>query len=114
MKMDYPLLILRLIVNESNWGKTPATQSLVYSFDSDANNRALQDLGYDGLNDSDEITKYTNGSSLDPAGDNYEYYIDASGGIVNRYKNYNGTQGNSPIEVGILAEVQLLFQTMKM
>jgi hypothetical protein len=43
----------------------------VYSFDSDANNRALQDLGYDGLNDSDEITKYTNGSSLDPAGDNY-------------------------------------------
>ena len=95
-----PVVNSQLIVNESNWGKTPATQSLVYSFDSDANNRALQDLGYDGLNDSDEITKYTNGSSLDPAGDNYEYYIDASGGIVNRYKNYNGTQGNSPIEVG--------------
>ena len=95
-----PVVNSQLTVNESNWGKTPATQSLVYSFDSDANNRALQDLGYDGLNDSDEITKYTNGSSLDPAGDNYEYYIDASGGIVNRYKNYNGTQGNSPIEVG--------------
>ncbi|MDC3246347.1 cell surface protein SprA, partial [Flavobacteriaceae bacterium] len=95
-----PVVNSQLIVNESNWGKTPATQSLVYSFDSDANNRALQDLGYDGLNDSDEKTKYTNGSSLDPAGDNYEYYIDASGGIVNRYKNYNGTQGNSPIEVG--------------
>jgi cell surface protein SprA len=109
-----PVVNSQLTVNESNWGKTPATQSLVYSFDSDANNRALQDLGYDGLNDSDEITKYTNGSSLDPAGDNYEYYIDASGGIVNRYKNYNGTQGNSPIEVGILAEVQLPFQTMKM
>ena len=95
-----PVVNSQLTVNESNWGKTPATQSLVYSFDSDANNRALQDLGYDGLNDSDEITKYNNGSSLDPAGDNYKYYIDASGGIVNRYKNYNGTQGNSPIEVG--------------
>ena len=82
-----PVVNSQLIVNESNWGKTPATQSLVYSFDSDANNRALQDLGFDGLNDGDEITKYTNGSSLDPAGDNYEYYIDASGGIVNRYKN---------------------------
>ena len=32
-------------MNESNWGKTPATQSLIYSFDSDENNRALQDLG---------------------------------------------------------------------
>ena len=95
-----PVVNSQLTVNESNWGKTPATQSLVYSFDSDANNRALQDLGYDGLNDSDEITKYNNGSSLDPAGDNYKYYIDASGGIVNRYKNYNGTQGNSPVEVG--------------
>ncbi|MDC0355324.1 cell surface protein SprA [Flavobacteriaceae bacterium] len=87
------------IVNESNWGKTPATQSLIYSFDSDENNRVLQDLGYDGLNDIQEIDKYNNGSSNDPAGDNYQYYIDANGGILNRYKNYNGTQGNSPVNV---------------
>ena len=73
---------------------------MVYSFDSDLNNRQLQDLGYDGLNDNDELAKYNNGSNVDPAGDNYQYYIDAEGGIVNRYKNYNGTQGNSPIEVG--------------
>ena len=88
------------IVNESNWGKTPATQSLVYSFDSDPNNRVLQDLGYDGLNDNDEAQKYNNGNTNDPAGDNYQYYIDAIGGIQNRYKNYNGTQGNSPVNVG--------------
>ena len=87
------------IVNESNWGKTPATQSLIYSFDSDENNRVLQDLGYDGLNDNQELEKYNNGSTIDPAGDNYQYYIDANGGILNRYKNYNGTQGNSPINV---------------
>ncbi len=95
-----PTLNSQQIVNESNWGKTPSTQSLVYSFDSDVNNRQLQDLGYDGLNDNDELAKYNNGSNVDPAGDNYQYYIDAEGGIVNRYKNYNGTQGNSPIEVG--------------
>ena len=85
------------IVNNSNWGISPATQSLIYSFDSDANNRELQDLGYDGLNDEDEVTKYFNGINTDPAGDNYEYYLNARGGILNRYKNYNGTQGNSPV-----------------
>jgi cell surface protein SprA len=95
-----PIVNSQEIVNESNWGKTPATQSLIYSFDSDENNRVLQDLGYDGLNDIQEIDKYNNGSSNDPAGDNYQYYIDANGGILNRYKNYNGTQGNSPINVG--------------
>ena len=84
------------IVNTSNWGISPATQSLIYSFDSNPNNRALQDLGYDGLNDSDELNIYSNGTLSDPAGDNYEYYLNASGGILNRYLNYNGVQGNSP------------------
>ena len=51
-----PALNSQQIVNESNWGKTPSTQSLVYSFDSDVNNRQLQDLGYDGLNDNDELS----------------------------------------------------------
>ena len=85
------------LVNTSNWGKSPVTQSLVYSFDSDPNNRILQDLGYDGLNDSDELNIYTNGSIDDPAGDNYEYYLNANGGIQDRYLNYNGVQGNSPV-----------------
>ena len=85
------------IINNSNWGISPATQSLVYSFDSDANNRLVQDLGYDGLNDQDELSRYFNGPKNDPAGDNYEYYLSAPGGILNKYKNYNGTQGNSPI-----------------
>ena len=85
------------LVNTSNWGRSPATQSLIYSFDSDPNNRVLQDLGYDGLNDSDETAIYSNGSISDPAGDNYEYYLNAVGGIQNRYLNYNGVQGNSPV-----------------
>ena len=85
------------LVNTSNWGISPATQSLVYSFDSDPNNRSLQDLGYDGLNDQDELDKYFNGSADDPAGDNYKYYLNASGGILDRYLDYNGTEGNSPV-----------------
>ena len=73
---------------------------MVYSFDSDPNSRLVQDLGYDGLNDKDELEKYSNGLNSDPAGDNYQYYLNAQGGILNRYKNYNGTQGNSPVSSG--------------
>ena len=32
----------------------------------------------------------------DPAGDNYEYFLQAQGNVIERYKKYNGTQGNSP------------------
>ena len=83
----------------TSWGITPATQSLVYAFDTDGQNRDLQDLGLDGLTDDDERLIYTNGPADDPAGDNYTYFAQGSGSILERYKNYNGTQGNSPIEV---------------
>ena len=82
---------------ESNWGKTPAAQSLLYAFNTIEEDRKLQDVGFDGLNDEQERLFYPNGSVEDPAGDNYEYFVQASGGIVSRYKNYNGTDGNSPI-----------------
>ena len=94
-----PTLNSQQLTNNSSWGVSPATQSLVYSFDSDANNRKVQDLGYDGMNDQDEIEKYFNGKKSDPAGDNYQYYLSASGGVLDRYKNYNGTQGNSPVSI---------------
>ena len=51
----------------------------------------------DGLNDEEERLVYSNGPANDPAGDNYEYFLQASGGIIDRYRNYNGTDGNSPI-----------------
>ena len=57
-----PTLNSQQLTNNSSWGVSPATQSLVYSFDSDANNRKVQDLGYDGMNDQDEIEKYFNGN----------------------------------------------------
>ncbi len=85
--------------HNTSWGITPATQSLVYAFDDDGQNRALQDLGLDGLTDAEERLIYTNGPVEDPAGDNYTYFAQGSGSILDRYKNYNGTQGNSPLEV---------------
>ena len=83
----------------TSWGVTPATQSLVYAFDANGQNRALQDVGLDGLTDAQERLIYTNGPAEDPAGDNYTYFAQGSGSILDRYKNYNGTQGNSPLEV---------------
>lgn len=85
----------------SIWGKVPASQSLIYAFDADATNRSLQDIGYDGLNDAEEAALYPAfASQPDPAGDNYQYFLQAGGNdVVNRYRNYNNTQGNSPTEV---------------
>lgn len=87
------------LIHQTNWGQTPATQSLVYAFDDNQDNRDAQDVGYDGLDDVSEVEIYTNGPQNDPAGDNYQYFLQAGGGILNRYKNYNGVEGNSIIEV---------------
>jgi len=85
---------------ETVWGKIPISQSLIYAFDVETANRASQDVGFDGLNDAEEAAKFTQfASQPDPAADNYQYFLTASGGVVERYKNYNGLQGNSPVEV---------------
>ena len=82
------------------WGQVPASQSLIYAFDTSATNRALQDVGLDGLTDEKEATTFpTFASQPDPAGDNYQYFLQATGDVVSRYRNYNGLQGNSPVDV---------------
>ena len=82
------------------WGKVPVSQSLVYAFDTNEANRAVQDVGFDGLTDANEGTIYTNFAGLaDPAADNYAFFVTATGSVLERYKNYNGTQGNSPVNV---------------
>ena len=69
----------------------------MYAFNSVESDRNLQDVGLDGLNDEEEKIFYPNGPDEDPAGDNYQFFLQAQGGIIDRYKNYNGTEGNSPI-----------------
>ncbi len=83
------------------WGKVPASQSLIYAFDNDPTNRAIQDIGYDGLNDTDESATFPAfGAQPDPAADNYQYFLQAGGNnVVGRYNNYNNVQGNSPTDV---------------
>ena len=85
------------LTQNTSWGKVPSTQSLLYAFNTLEEDRNLQDLGFDGLSDLEEKSIYTNGPEEDPAGDNYKYFISAEGDVLDRYKNYNGTQGNSPI-----------------
>ncbi len=81
------------------WGAVPATQSLVYAFDASEPNRALQDIGLDGLNDAAEQAIYDSNPGPDPALDNFQYYLNREGGILERYVDFNNPDGNSPVQV---------------
>ena len=98
-----------LKVNESNvnrtiWGDIPKNPSIIYAFNELDDARINQDLGFDGLKDTEEkelkgIGGYANLS--DPAGDNFQFFrgsnLDATNAsLIARYKDFNNTQGNSP------------------
>jgi cell surface protein SprA len=101
------------------WGFYPdeSLPQIGYLFDNDATNRQQQDIGLDGLNDGAERTFYstylaqynsvvTNQAAKDsvnndPSNDDYHYYqgnsyTSAGLGPLERYKLYNGMEGNSP------------------
>ncbi len=108
-------------VDTSVWGVVPRNPiQVTNAFSNDPKDRPYQDVGFDGLSDSAEVTKRRNdylnvlatnfgvGSRayqdalLDPSSDNYHYYRGAdldkeSAGILARYKRFNNPQGNSPI-----------------
>ena len=96
-------------VRPSNFfGVVPFNPSIIYAFDVEDASRINQDIGLDGLNDVEERIEINNklpgniyGSLPDPAGDNFQYFrggnLDAQNtSILNRYKDFNNTQGNSP------------------
>lgn len=101
------------------WGKVPTGKSLVYAFDNNAaDSRDRQDVGLNGLSSEEERTWPAYASYLsqirtkvkpevyqsiyeDPAADTYHYYRgadydDARLSVMERYRRYNGTEGNSP------------------
>lgn len=81
----------------TTWGTVvPQNQSLVYAFDSTGQERTNQDVGYDGYDDAEEIAKFGAGFGSDPSKDNYTYFLNADGNIFDRYKKYNGVEGNTP------------------
>ena len=108
-------------IDTSIWGNVPRNPiQVTNAFSNDPNDRPLQDVGFDGLTDTGEVAKRRNdylnvlqanfgaGSRAyqdalkDPSSDDYHYYrgadLDAQGaGILDRYKDFNSPQGNSPV-----------------
>ncbi|MDP5081764.1 MAG: cell surface protein SprA, partial [Winogradskyella sp.] len=79
-------------------GVVPQNQSLIYTFATTGEERANQDVGYDGYDDLEEQLEFPPAfaSETDPAKDNYTYYLNSEGNIFDRYKQYNGLEGNTP------------------
>ena len=109
----------------TNWGRVSKSQSTVTAFDNTSGARKFQDVGLNGISNTEEfefpsyknyIDQFkikVNTSSLqkmagdpfsslnDPAADDYQfyrssYYDEIKADILTRYKRYNGTEGNSP------------------
>jgi cell surface protein SprA len=99
------------------WGRVPTIQQIVNAFDNNSNHRN-QDVGFDGLSTERErdffegnylslLREHFGTESMayqnawnDPSGDDYRYcrgdYWDSRrAGIVERYKYFNNTEGNS-------------------
>jgi len=118
-----PTTELEVNVDTTIWGRVSRLQNLVESFDNEVASRPYQDVGYDGLRDDDERSffdplylqrieqLYGLGSQAyfnaldDPSGDNYHYFRgsdydadDRYASILERYKKYNGPDGNSPAD----------------
>ncbi|MBO6056682.1 MAG: cell surface protein SprA [Bacteroidales bacterium] len=107
-------------VDTTVWGRVPSLQALVNAFNSDPDSRKYQDIGYDGLQDGDERSFFADflrtmqtkvnaaaysQLSNDPSSDNYHYFRGSDydsdpvySSILERYKRYNGNEGNSPSE----------------
>ena len=108
-------------VDTTVWGRVPSLQALVDAFNTDPNSRQYQDIGYDGLNNSDERRFFGsflsalqpprisqeayNKLNADPSSDDYHYFRGSDlddnplySSILERYKRYNGNEGNSPSE----------------
>lgn len=94
----------------SLWGKQPENYPIIYAYDTEGQARKEQDLGYNGLNDAEEVSAYPNAAAntnpvtgqSDPAADNYVFYLDdrwgqttEAGSITGRYKYFQGPQGNN-------------------
>ena len=84
----------------TSFGRVPSNQSLIYAFNTEGQERTNQDAGFDGLLDVEEAALFPSFANLpDPSADNYSYFLNSSGGVLNRYVDYNGLQGNSPTDI---------------
>lgn len=85
------------LLQQTSWGTVvPQNQSLIYAFDTTGQERTNQDVGYDGYDDAEESAVFGSVFGEDPSNDNYAYFLNADGDIFQRYKKYNGADGNTP------------------
>lgn len=111
-------------LTQTVWGNVSKQNSLTYSFDNATGSRLVQDVGLDGLKNDlefsfpsyqdylDRLRTRLDAATLDkmasdqfspfndPAGDNYHFfrgydYDEERASILERYKRYNGVEGNS-------------------
>jgi len=102
------------------WGRAPLLQPITTNFDNDTISRHAQDVGYEGLIDTAELSFFNsylatasgivpaavmNLLNADPSGDNYKHYtgsaydpevLDNKSYPHQRYRNYIGAERNSP------------------
>lgn len=105
-------------IDITNWARVSTKQTVVNAFDNDPDTRKQQDVGLDGYSDTHEKTAYAsyvnwvqnngvlsqaakNRMLADVSSDDYTYYRDDkydsdNKNIRERYKKYNGQEGNSP------------------
>ncbi len=106
-------------VDTTQWGIVSRQQMTTQNFDNNPDVRRRQDAGLDGILDETEQSFFndylnriaqlygTNSQAyqnavLDPSNDDFKYFLDPTydqveADVLDRYKRFNGTEGNSPI-----------------
>ncbi|MFY0601025.1 MAG: cell surface protein SprA [Cyclobacteriaceae bacterium] len=98
----------------SEWGNVPSEPFLINRFENSRAARENQDVGLDGLDSEAEQSQFAAalGNRInipevaqDPSADDFRHFLDSEWDVVDakvleRYKNFNGMDGNSPVPSG--------------
>ncbi|OWK98378.1 cell surface protein SprA [Kaistella haifensis DSM 19056] len=91
----------------TNWGTQPNQFPILYAFSTENEERAAQDLGYDGLDAQGESAKFGTNfinpvtNTPDPASDDFVFYLSdqfqdpQASSLLERYKYFRGPEANS-------------------
>ncbi|MDN5215299.1 cell surface protein SprA [Fulvivirgaceae bacterium BMA12] len=96
------------------WGRVTTQQFLTEQFDNSTSARPNQDVGLDGLRNEDEAANFADFLNnippsaraiveADPSADNFQFYLSPeldNAKVLERYKNFNGMEGNTPVISG--------------
>jgi cell surface protein SprA len=94
------------LVERTTWGYVTKQTYLNNAFDNTTSSRKNQDVGLDGLSNADEKGFFPGfGNFTDPSADDFQYFLGSdldndNKQILERYKNYNGMENNTPVISG--------------